>query len=78
MNRDELIDAASQAMHDLFDRPGKATNREYAAAVVDAVDSLIRTKVEALRDEAKSDDDFDHGWAGACREVLALFDGSSE
>lgn len=42
MTHDELVDVGTRAMYYLFERPGTATNREYAAAVVEAVEPLIR------------------------------------
>jgi hypothetical protein len=64
VNREELIEAGAQAMHDTFHR-GAVTNREYAAALLDAVEPLIRADERErtntvgghrqIRDEGRAD-----------------------
>lgn len=39
---EELVDAGVRALHDTYVGANHSTNREYAAAVVDAVEDLIR------------------------------------
>lgn len=55
MTHDELVDTGAQAMHFLFVMPGTATNRGYAAAVVEAVEPLIRA-AERDRIRARTSD----------------------